>query len=849
MSSFLSLLTGSNPTLPPTKGEIAAAHMAQLRCQGVALVICAVTAGISLLALLGWQTGWRFLATFSTDKDFIDMAPFTSAVFLALSAAIAMHCWKGDRRWAVRLSIVLAGLVLLFSAYKLLNSAHVITWDLESTFVGASKGELGKAGEAPRGFMSPLTAASFGLCAILTILVLTGAAARVRNFTPALALVIVFINLWVLLGYIESGRGQIEKLIGIPVAIPTATAFLLVGFALMAAEGPDHLLVRMVVGRSTQALLMRAFLPVVVIAIVMASLLRTASESRELMPGATSTTTTLLSAIVIGLIITQIAGFLGSRMDRADYERRRALEQLRLARDAADASNKAKSQFLANMSHELRTPLNAVIGYSEMLQETAEESGMKEMIPDLERINGAGKHLLALINDVLDLSKIEAGRVELEIVPINVSTFLEDIRAAMVPVVERNGNHLVLENPGSLGTIQTDLTRLRQCLFNLLSNAAKFTANGNVTLAAAKESVGGDEWISFRVIDSGIGMTPQQISKLFRAFSQADVSTTRKYGGTGLGLAISQKLAQMMGGEILVSSELGKGSTFTLRLPMVLERMRPLSGSSGPTPATPPKPRIMTGNTVLAVDDDPAILDLIDRFLTAEGFNVITASRGKDVLTIAKQMRPDAITLDVMMPGADGWSVMSGLKNDPATADIPIVMLTIVEDANLGFTLGAADYLTKPLDRDRLLEVLKKYCHPGCRGSALVVEDDPDTRELLRRMLEKDTWSVIEAANGREALELVAQVNPKLILLDLMMPEMDGFEFLDELRRHPEWQSIPVVIVTARDLSEEDRMVLNGSLLLSGGVKRVLQKGSFDRDELLREVRTLVQQAGKVTAN
>jgi CheY-like chemotaxis protein len=400
-----------------------------------------------------------------------------------------------------------------------------------------------------------------------------------------------------------------------------------------------------------------------------------------------------------------------------------------------------------------------------------------------------------------------------------------------------------------MGTIQTDLTRLRQCLFNLLSNAAKFTAKGAITLTAVRQTVDGDEWISFRVADSGIGMTPQQISKLFRAFSQGDVSTTRKYGGTGLGLAISQKLAQMMGGEILVASDLGKGSTFTLRLPVVLDRMRPLASSSGPATAAPPKPLVTTGNTVLAVDDDPAILDLLDRFLTAEGFNVITASRGKDVLTIAKQMRPDAITLDVMMPGADGWSVMSSLKSDPATADIPIVMLTIVEDANLGFTLGAADYLTKPLDRNRLLEVLKKYCHPGCRGAALVVEDDRDTRELLRRMLEKDSWSVVEAANGREALDFVEQVQPKLILLDLMMPEMDGFEFLDELRRHPEWRTIPVVIVTARDLSEEDRMVLNGSLLLSGGVKRVLQKGSFDRDELLREVRNLVQQAGKVHAD
>jgi CheY-like chemotaxis protein len=304
----------------------------------------------------------------------------------------------------------------------------------------------------------------------------------------------------------------------------------------------------------------------------------------------------------------------------------------------------------------------------------------------------------------------------------------------------------------------------------------------------------------------------------------------------------------MMGGTVDVASEVDKGSTFTLQLPA--DDKRALTESAPATPAALPEANghgaaPASRNTVLVVDDDAAVRDMLTRFLTGQGFHVVAVADGDAALRAARAVRPRAITLDVMMPSMDGWAVLSALKADPELADIPVIMLTIVEDRNLGYALGAADYLTKPLDRTRLLNVLKKHCSAPASRQALVVEDDPATREMLRRMLEKDGWSVTEAANGRAALACVAQQCPALILLDLMMPEMDGCEFLTELRQHAQWQSIPVVVLTAKDLAPEDRLFLNGSLLLGGCVKRVLQKGQFSREDLLREVRDLVTQAGE----
>ena len=509
-----------------------------------------------------------------------------------------------------------------------------------------------------------------------------------------------------------------------------------------------------------------------------------------------------------------------------------AIQNARLFQEIEDKgrqleqADRHKSEFLANMSHELRTPLNAIIGYSEMLQEDAADLGAEQFTDDLKKINAAGKHLLELINAVLDLSKIEAGKMELYLESFDVPSLVHDIAAVIQPLAAKNSNRLDVQCPDTVGTMRADLTKVRQALFNLLSNACKFTDQGMITLAVAREATDGRETMVFHVTDTGIGMTSEQLAKLFEAFSQADAATTRRYGGTGLGLALSRRLCRMMGGDVTVESESGRGSTFTVRLPAEVAEAH-----EEPAPA-PAAPASASGvGAVLVIDDEAAVRDLMQRFLAKEGFRVVTASGGDEGLRLARELRPDAITLDVMMPGMDGWAVLSALKADPAIADIPVVMLTIVDDKNLGYALGAADYLTKPIDRERLVTVLKQYRRDR---PVLVVDDDPGVRQLLRRMLEPEGYAVVEAENGRVALERLRDVSPSVILLDLMMPEMDGFEFVAEFRRHEPWRTIPIVVVTAKDLTHEDRDRLNGS------VQKILQKGTHGRDQLLAEVRELV---------
>ncbi|MEG4817359.1 response regulator [Microcoleus sp. K5-D4] len=534
-------------------------------------------------------------------------------------------------------------------------------------------------------------------------------------------------------------------------------------------------------------------------------------------------------------------------------DRKQAESAMQLALEAAESANRAKSTFLANMSHELRTPLNAIIGYSEMLQEEAEELGSCESVPDLEKICSAGKHLLSLIDDILDISKIEAGRMELYLESFDIHTLIESAVATARPLVEKNGNTLEVYCPDNLDTMHADMTKVRQVLLNLLSNAAKFTKNGRIAIGVERikneqlkmknqeESsqilISNSEFLSFRVADTGIGMTQEQLQRVFQPFTQADASTTREYGGTGLGLAISQRFCQMMGGSIEVSSTLGAGTTFTVLLPSAIKQPE-IPNKVHDSTSPPDAPAV---GTVLVVDDDPISRDLIERTLSRQGLHVEVAGSGEQALRLAKQLRPDAITLDVIMPGMDGWAVLSALKADPDLAEIPVILLSFVGNKSLGFALGASDYLTKPVDGKRLAALLNKYrrdqdgvASNNLTCQILIVEDDVATREILRCVLETQGWAVTEADSGRAALDRLKVARPHLILLDLMLPEMDGFELIGEIRKSHSGDPIPIVVITGKNLTPAESQQLNGY------VERVLQKGVYSCDSLLRDVRSIV---------
>ena len=502
-------------------------------------------------------------------------------------------------------------------------------------------------------------------------------------------------------------------------------------------------------------------------------------------------------------------------------------------KDAEEAS-KAKSTFLAKMSHELRTPLNAIIGYSEMLQEDASDAGDTRTADDLDKVLSAARHLLGLINDVLDISKIEAGKMELFLETFPLTKVIGEVATTISPLIDKKGNRLVLDYPPDIGTMHADATKLRQMLLNLLSNASKFTEKGTITLRVSRIIGIGGDIIELAIVDTGIGMTPTQLARLFQAFSQADASTASKYGGTGLGLAISKQFAQMMKGDITVSSIAGTGSSFVIRLPANVQTGQPKVIQSSDKLTRSPFPVQSKAKLLLIEEDEETRKALVD-LLETSGYDPIQAPSGQEGLDLAAQQNPELIILDVALTGLDGWTVLTKLQDNAALTDIPVIILSATTDTDMALSLGATAVINKPVDAVGLTAEIAMLLTPFARNQVLLVEDDPNSRTLITRMLERENWILRTAANGKAALRVLKKNHPAIILLDLKMAGMNGFELLELMHKNPEWTKIPVIIISSMDLTQEMRANLAPRVLA------ILQKGQFSREELADLIRPAVE--------
>jgi signal transduction histidine kinase/CheY-like chemotaxis protein len=476
------------------------------------------------------------------------------------------------------------------------------------------------------------------------------------------------------------------------------------------------------------------------------------------------------------------------------------------ARDAAQLANTAKSQFLANMSHELRTPLNAIINYAEIIQEDLDSGETDSVVGDVGKIQSAGVHLLGLINGILDLSKIEAGKMELEAHTFDLTTVIREATDTVRPAAERNGNRLDVSIDGSIGLATTDSFKFRQCILNLLSNACKFTNNGVVSLDAAIISDTGRDFVRVAIRDTGIGMDEKQIASLFQPFVQADASTTRKYGGTGLGLAITHRLVNLMGGRIEVTSAPGVGSVFTFYIPRVFVEQEADRAASKKSPEQ--AGAVGTGKrTALIVDDDPSACDLMSRLAARLGYATVCAENGAAALAMAAKNTPDVIILDLHMPVMDGWTLLEKLRADQKLRSIPTIVVSVDDDARECYRLGAEDYFTKPLNRIELERALLSYTRVAS-GKILVVEDNDDAADLIMRAARNVGFDAIRATDGEQGLSALAKDAVVGVILDLGLPGMDGFEFLDALRASSKWRDMPVIVFSAQELAPEQIQII-----------------------------------------
>ena len=504
--------------------------------------------------------------------------------------------------------------------------------------------------------------------------------------------------------------------------------------------------------------------------------------------------------------------------------------EMETARDEARDASDQKTKFFANMSHELRTPLNAILGYGEMLYEDCEDLGYDDLLPDLKKITSSGSHLLSLINNILDLSKIEAGKMELFVTSFEIENMVQTIKDVSEPLAAKNDNGFVINLDGAMGSMSQDETKLRQCLTNFLSNGFKFTKNGTVTLDVKSRMIDDVEFIDFAVIDTGAGMSPEGVAKVFEEYTQAERSTSANYGGTGLGLPISKKFAEMMGGDVIVTSEEGVGSVFTMSVPRECPEYSEDEVEGNVINLDD------QDNLVVLVDDDVAMHDLIKRTISKLNLTLLGATNSEKGMELIREVKPKLILLDVLMPGRDGWSLLKECKTDKDLKDIPVIMISQLNQSNLAASLGANDYLTKPIDRSHFINTLKRILGNDTQDKkVLVIDDDKDVRELLSRLLKDAGYRPIDARDGKEGLERTKD-EPALIILDLEMPRMDGFEFLDNyIKDVPEENRAPVLVFSGKDLTDvqED--------LLKERVVGLVKKDDVSMDNLSKMIQGIVK--------
>ncbi|MCS6851997.1 MAG: response regulator [Gemmataceae bacterium] len=814
-------------------------HWSPIRkCRYAAFGYFGLTGLLAATILVGWASV-GFPATpkgpwITHLLDYSISTAWPTAVGLVLMTLTAgLHLMAGRRRALRRPLFLVLGFVLVWSVGQLTEFVF--------SKIDPSLRETGPTWWTflmtpfRRSGMSPGTAGNFLATVLVVHHLMMRPSARWRDRAAVGSVLLVGVNLLLLIGY-EYHHALFASILNIAVAFPTALAFFLLGMGLLAAAGPRNRVLRPFFGPSTQALLLRTFLPLFVVVIFGTFLLHEFIRAGDTEGEGVWESFRILFAgywifgvvLVVGWVVARLSHRVGAELEQARAELMTALQELRVARDKAQAAAVARDLFLAQVSHELRTPLNHILGFCQLLELSNLDAAQQG---DLRKIHQAGEHLLCLINDILDYQKVIMGQVPLDIEELEVGPLIRDIADTMEPKIRERGNRLVIDVPSALGRVCADRRRFRQILTNLLSNAAKFTRQGTVTIRAARDQAEGGDWVAVAVIDTGKGISAADQARLFQPFGKL-TDKQENPEGTGLGLAICKNLCERMGGQITVASEVGRGSTFTFRLPAAAG---PVEAAARPPAAPPPRrpavaeQRRPGRDVVMVIDDDPQVQELMQRFLEGQGFAVYPVTNGLHALEVVKEVRPAVITLDVMLPGIDGWGILAALKNDAETADIPVVMVSIVDERTKGFALGAAEFVTKPIDWDRLAQLLRKYQETTI-GPVLVVDDDPSLREVCRRQLQSQGWTVLEAEHGQAALAAMRQNRPAIILLDLMMPVMDGFEFLQELRQHPEWRTVPVIVVTAKQLTPDDRERLAGS------VQEILEKHRCAIDELFDEV-------------